>query len=148
METPKISSGTIVRTITLITALVFAVLAGVNQILAVRGLSPIRADAADITSTVSYICTVAASLWAWWKPNNFTEEARKKYDIAQTVREEMLLQEAKKKYAVPPQVRENEALEKEAKAAANITSDVKSQADRQADIDAALIALHKAVEAL
>ena len=143
METPKISSGTIARTITLITALVFAALAGINQILAVRGLSPITADAADITSIVSYICTVAASLWAWWKPNNFTEEARKKYDIAQTIREEMLLQEAKKKYAVPPQVHENDTI-----AAANTASDVKPQADRQADIDTALKALHKAVEAL
>lgn len=143
METPKISSGTIARTITLITALVFAALAGINQILAARGLSPIKADAADITSTVSYICTVAASLWAWWKPNNFTEEARRKYDIAQTIREEMLLQEAKKKYAVPPQVHENDTI-----AAANTASDVKPQADRQADIDTALKALHKAVEAL
>ena len=143
METPKISSGTIARTITLITALVFAALAGINQILAARGLSPIKADAADVTSTVSYICTVAASLWAWWKPNNFTEEARKKYDIAQTVREEMLLQEAKKKYAVPPQVHENDTI-----AAANTASDIKPQADRQADIDTALKALHKAVEAL
>ena len=143
METPKISSGTIARTITLITALIFAALAGINQILAARGLSPIAADAADITSTVSYICTVAASLWAWWKPNNFTEEARKKYDIAQTIREEMLLQEAKKKYAVPPQVHENDTI-----AAANTASDVKPQADRQADIDTALKALHKAVEAL
>lgn len=143
METPKISSGTIARTITLITALIFAALAGINQILAARGLSPIKADAADITSTVSYICTVIASLWAWWKPNNFTEEARKKYDIAQTIREEMLLQEAKKKYAVPPQVHENDTI-----AAANTASDVKPQADRQADIDTALKALHKAVEAL
>lgn len=143
MEIPKISSGTIARTITLITALIFAALAGINQILAARGLSPIKADAADITSTVSYICTVIASLWAWWKPNNFTEEARKKYDIAQTIREEMLLQEAKKKYAVPPQVHENDTI-----AAANTASDVKPQADRQADIDAALKTLHKAVEAL
>lgn len=143
METPKISSGTIARTITLITALIFAALAGINQIFAARGLSPITADAADITSTVSYICTVAASLWAWWKPNNFTEEARKKYDIAQTIREEMLLQEAKKKYAVPPQVHKNDTI-----AAANTASDVKPQTDRQADIDTALKALHKAVEAL
>lgn len=143
METPKISSGTIARTITLITALIFAALAGINQILAARGLSPIKADAADITSTVSYVCTVVASLWAWWKPNNFTEEARKKYDIAQTIREEMLLQEAKKKYAVPPQVHENDTI-----AAANTTPGMKPQADRQADIDTALRALHKAVEAL
>lgn len=142
METPRITSGTIARTVTLITALVFAALAGINQILAARGLSPIKADAADITSTVSYICTVIASLWAWWKPNNFTEEARKKYDIAQTIREEMLLQEAKKKYAVPPQVHENDTI------AANTVPEVKLQADRQADIDTALKALHKAVEAL
>lgn len=142
METPKISGGTIARTITLITAFVFAALAGINQILAARGLSPIKADAADVTSTVSYICTVAASLWAWWKPNNFTEEARKKYDIAQTIREEMLLQEAKEKYAIPPQVHENDTI------AAHTVPEVKLQTDRQADIDTALKALHKAVEVL
>lgn len=145
METPKISSGTIARTITLITALIFAALAGINQILAARGLSPIAADAADITSTVSYICTVAASLWAWWKPNNFTEEARKKYDIAQTIREEMLLQEAKKKYAVYPEIKKAETANAKLQP---VHPEEKTADTRQADIDTALKALHKAVEAL
>lgn len=145
METPRISSGTIARTITLITALVFAALAGINQVLAVRGLSPIKADAADITSIVSYICTVAASLWAWWKPNNFTEEARKKYDIAQTIREEMLLQEAKKKYVAYPTTEKTQAVEAESRP---VQPEEKTADTRQADIDTALEALHKAVEAL
>lgn len=145
METPRITSGTIARTITLITALVFAALAGINQILAARGLSPIKADAADITSTVSYICTVAASLWAWWKPNNFTEEARKKYDIAQTVREEMLLQEAKKKYAVYPEIKKAETADAKSQP---VQPEEKTVDSKQADIDTALEALHKAVEAL
>lgn len=145
METPRISSGTIARTITLITALVFAALAGINQILAARGLSPIKADAADITSTVSYICTVAASLWAWWKPNNFTEEARKKYDIAQTIREEMLLQEAKKKYAAYSEIKK--AVTADAKPQP-VQPEEKTADSKQADIDTALEALHKAVEAL
>lgn len=145
METPRITSGTIVRTITLITALVFAALAGINQILAARGLSPIKADAAEIASTVSYICTVAASLWAWWKPNNFTEEARKKYDIAQTIREEMLLQEAKKKYAAYPEIKKAETAEAKPQP---VQPEEKTVDSRQADIDTALEALHKAVEAL
>lgn len=145
METPKISSGTIARTITLITALIFAALAGINQILAARGLSPIKADAADITSTVSYICTVIASLWAWWKPNNFTEEARRKYDIAQTIREEMLLQEAKKKYAVYPEIKKAETADAKPQP---VQPEEKTADSRQADIDTALKALHKAVEAL
>ena len=145
METPRISSGTIARTVTLITALVFAALAGINQILAARGLSPIKADAADVTSTVSYICTVAASLWAWWKPNNFTEEARKKYDIAQTIREEMLLQEAKKKYAAYPETKKIETADAKPQ---SVQSEEKTADSRQADIDTALEALHKAVEAL
>lgn len=145
METPRISSGTIARTITLIAALVFAALAGINQILAVRGLSPIKADVADITSTVSYICTVAASLWAWWKPNNFTEEARKKYDIAQTIREEMLLQEAKKKYAAYPEIKKAETADAKPQP---VQPEEKTADSRQADIDTALEALHKAVEAL
>lgn len=145
METPRITSGTIARTITLITALVFAALAGINQILAARGLSLIKADAADITSTVSYICTVAASLWAWWKPNNFTEEARKKYDIAQTIREEMLLQEAKKKYAAYPEIKKAEVAEVVPQP---VQPEEKAADSKQADIDTALEALHKAVEAL
>ena len=145
METPRITSGTIARTITLITALIFAALAGINQILAARGLSPIKADAADITSTVSYICTVAASLWAWWKPNNFTEEARKKYDIAQTIREEMLLQEAKKKYAVYPEIKKAETADAKPQP---VQPEEKTADSKQADIDTALEALHKAVEAL
>ena len=145
METPRISSGTIARTITLITALVFAALAGINQILAARGLSPIKADAADITSTVSYICTVIASLWAWWKPNNFTEEARKKYDIAQTIREEMLLQEAKKKYAAYPEIKKAETADAKPQP---VQPEEKTVDSKQADIDTALEALHKAVEAL
>lgn len=145
METPRITSGTITRTVTLITALVFAALAGINQILATRGLSPIKTDAADITSTVSYICTVAASLWAWWKPNNFTEEARKKYDIAQTIREEMLLQEAKKKYAAYPEIKRAETTDTKPKV---VQPEEKTADTRHADIDTALEALHKAVEAL
>lgn len=145
METPRITSGTIARTITLVTALVFAALAGINQILAARGLSPIKADAADVTSTVSYICTVAASLWAWWKPNNFTEEARKKYDIAQTIREEMLLQEAKKKYAAYPEIKKAETADAKPQP---VQPEEKTADTRQADIDTALEALHKAVEAL
>lgn len=145
METPRITSGTIARTITLITALVFAALAGINQILAARGLSPIKADAADVTSTVSYICTVAASLWAWWKPNNFTEEARKKYDIAQTIREEMLLQEAKKKYAAYPEIKKAETADTKPQP---VQPEEKTADSKQADIDTALEALHKAVEAL
>lgn len=144
METPKISTGTIARTVTLITALVFAALAGINQILAARGLSSIKADAADITSTVSYICTVAASLWAWWKPNNFTEEARKKYDIAQTIREEMLLQEAKKKYAAYSEIKKAETADAKPQP---VQQEEKTADSRQADIDTALEALHKAVEA-
>ena len=144
METPRITSGTITRTVTLITALVFAALAGINQILAARGLSPIKADAADITSTVSYICTVAASLWAWWKPNNFTEEARKKYDIAQTIHEEMLLQEAKKKYAAYPTVEKTQTVEAESRPE---LVEEKTTDTKQTDIDNALEALHKAVEA-
>ena len=145
METPRITSGTIARTITLITALVFAALAGINQILAARGLSPIKADAADITSTVSYICTVVASLWAWWKPNNFTEEARKKYDIAQTIREEMLLQEAKKKYAAYLEIKKTETADAKPQP---VQPEEKTADSKQADIDTALKALHKAVEAL
>ena len=59
-------TGTIVRTILLI-------MAWVNQILAIKHISPIPVDEV----TISTLITGIVSLVAWWKNNNFTHAAKK-----------------------------------------------------------------------
>lgn len=65
----NISNGTIIRTVVLVVALA-------NQALTIAGKSPLPFDDAMVTEGVSLILTTAASLWAWWKNNSFTTDAR------------------------------------------------------------------------
>lgn len=60
-----ISPDTIARTIILALALL-------NQILAVAGHAAIAFTDNDVYQLVSLICTILASLTAWWKNNSFT----------------------------------------------------------------------------
>lgn len=62
------NAGTIIRTICLVLALV-------NQILTATGHSIIPIDDETIQALVSTIATVVTALIAWWKNNDFTEEA-------------------------------------------------------------------------
>ena len=64
----KVETATIVRTAVLIVALV-------NQALVISGKSPIPYSEEEVGQAVSMIITVAASLWAWWKNNSFTQAA-------------------------------------------------------------------------
>lgn len=64
----KVETATIVRTVVLIVALV-------NQALVISGKSPIPYSEEEVGQAVSMIITVAASLWAWWKNNSFTQAA-------------------------------------------------------------------------
>lgn len=98
-ETPVIGAGAITRTVTLAVAFVLAALSGVNQWLAAHGRSPLNVDQATVTNVVTYLMSLAAALWAWWKPNNFTKEARRKYALAERIQEDMLLEAARKAYA-------------------------------------------------
>lgn len=98
-ETPVIGAGAIARTTTLIAAFALMALSGVNQWLAAHGRSPLNVDQATITNVITYLVSLAAALWAWWKPNNFTKEARRKYALAETIQEDMLLEAARKAYA-------------------------------------------------
>lgn len=66
--TEKISSGTIARTIILFLALA-------NQFLTMVGMSPIPIEDEQVTTIVSTLWTVIASVWAWWKNNSFTKAA-------------------------------------------------------------------------
>ncbi len=67
-ENTKITSGTIIRTLVLILALI-------NQILSSTGHSIIPITDEQIDSIVSILFTVIASLIAWWKNNSFTQAA-------------------------------------------------------------------------
>lgn len=98
-ETPVIGTGTITRTVALFAAFVLAALSGVNQWLVSQGRSPLNVDQATVSNLVTYLVSLAAAIWAWWKPSNFTARARRKYALAETIQEDMLLQEAKEAYA-------------------------------------------------
>lgn len=64
----KIESGTIVRTIVLIFALV-------NQTLTMAGKNPLPFSDDDIYTAATGVLTVGASLISWWKNNSFTQAA-------------------------------------------------------------------------
>ena len=64
----KISKETIVRTIILIVALV-------NQVLTAAGKNPLPFSVEVLYPGLTAVFTVAASAWAWWKNNSFTQNA-------------------------------------------------------------------------
>ena len=64
----KITKGTLIRTVVLLLALI-------NQVLAICGVSPIPIDDDTATNVISTLWTVIASVVAWWKNNSFTENA-------------------------------------------------------------------------
>lgn len=64
----KIETGTIVRTVVLVVALV-------NQALVISGHNPLPYSDEEVGQAASMVITVGASLWAWWKNNSFTQAA-------------------------------------------------------------------------
>ena len=156
---PKIDTGTIARTTTLIASLVLAALAGVNQYLSAHGQSPLTVDEATITSVVTYLVTVGTALWAWWKPNNFTEQARQKYKLAEVIQQDMLIDEARKKYIESQQTKPQTADIKDIQPASatdtgktdavpSASEDTLSDEDKQKRVDIAITALKEAIAAL
>lgn len=81
MNDHRISVGTIVRTVCLVLALI-------NQVLLLTGKSPLPIEDETISSLISTLATIAASLAAWWKNNSVTKEA---------IEADKLLQQLKKK---------------------------------------------------
>ena len=65
-----VNKDTIIRTIVLIVALI-------NQALTLSGKNPLPFEDDEIVNVLSYAFTAAASLWAWWKNNSFTQNAIK-----------------------------------------------------------------------
>lgn len=64
----KIEKGTIVRTAVLVFALA-------NQVLTISGYNPLPFTDEQFKEGFSMVLTVAASVWAWWKNNSFTQAA-------------------------------------------------------------------------
>lgn len=64
----KVEKMTIVRTAVLAFALI-------NQALTICGYNPLPFTDEDFGQAVSMVLTAAASLWAWWKNNSFTQNA-------------------------------------------------------------------------
>jgi len=71
---------TAIRIIVLIIALV-------NQILVVFGISPIPFTSAEIEAGVTAVFSVAATLWATWKNNDFTPEAKRGTEHTRNLKE-------------------------------------------------------------
>lgn len=64
----EIKKDTIIRTICL-------VLAFINHLLTINGKSPLPISDDQVQVVVSYVLMLAASLWAWWKNNSFSQAA-------------------------------------------------------------------------
>ena len=69
-----VKKDTIIRTIVLIVALI-------NQALTLSGKNPLPFEDDEIVNGLSYAFTTAASLWAWWKNNSFTQNAIKADEV-------------------------------------------------------------------
>ena len=69
-----VSSGTVVRTLLLVLALV-------NQVLAVFGITAIPVTDEQLSTLINTVFTVITALMAWWKNNSFTEAAQKADEI-------------------------------------------------------------------
>lgn len=67
----NIKFGTIVRSVVLFFVLL-------NQLLVLMGYSPLPFKDEEIENFSTGVLTVAASVWAWWKNNSITREARRK----------------------------------------------------------------------
>ena len=77
----NISNGTIIRTVLLILALV-------NQILTVMGITPLPIEDEQITQLLSLAFTIGTSVWAWWKNNSFTLNAIKADEYLTSLKDE------------------------------------------------------------
>lgn len=64
----KISKDTIIRTIVLFFTLI-------NMVLTTLGKNPLPFSEDELYLALTEITTVAATIWAWWKNNSFTQNA-------------------------------------------------------------------------
>lgn len=72
----KIDNGTLTRTIVLVFALI-------NQGLVMVGKNTLPFSDEEMTQFISFVFTTGATLTAWWKNNDFTNEAKTATKIMQ-----------------------------------------------------------------
>ena len=77
----NISAATIARTAVLLLALT-------NQVLSAAGKPVLPIESAQLEQLITSGLTVAASLWAWWKNNSFTQEALQGDQMMKELREQ------------------------------------------------------------
>ena len=77
----SITPGTWIRTALLVLALV-------NQLLTMLGMSPLPISDEQLTEALSLVFTVVASLAAWWKNNSFSEAALAADEYMHTLKDE------------------------------------------------------------
>lgn len=73
-----IKTDTIVRTVVLALALI-------NQILSATGHAVLPIEDAQVETLITTAVTVAASLWAWWKNNSFSQSALRADEYKATI---------------------------------------------------------------
>jgi len=78
-EKLQVKATTIARTLVLILALV-------NQILVTTGHSVLPFTDEEVEMFVTTAFTACASLWAWWKNNSFTIEAKQADEYLQELK--------------------------------------------------------------
>lgn len=66
----KVSKETVARTVVLVVTLL-------NTVLTTFGANPFPFSDSQIYQVISTVCTIAATIWAWWKNNSFTSAAIK-----------------------------------------------------------------------
>ena len=66
----NVSKETLIRT-----GILFVTL--INSVLSMLGKNPLPFSDSEIYQAISAVCTVAATVWAWWKNNSFTNAAIK-----------------------------------------------------------------------
>lgn len=84
MTEKKVKPETIIRTIVLIIALT-------NQALAIFGKEALpitENEVHEVYRLISYVITLCASMWAWWKNNSFTGPAIEADEYMEKLREE------------------------------------------------------------
>ena len=74
MDTPKISTETIVRAIIL-------TLTYLNSILVMLDINPLPFEEDKLYIFFTVASTGIATIWAWWKNNDITKKARRKTEL-------------------------------------------------------------------
>ena len=81
MKVKNMTAGTLVRTVTLVVALL-------NLVLTSFGKNPLPFSDEQIYTGLSALVTVAAALAAWWKNNSFTCCARQADEVLRVLQQE------------------------------------------------------------